>query len=246
MLLIRRKRNSKACYEDFEQHYQSPIEIKEQDGSDSLLFVFGTTIERQQSPLLLQRSCPNSPYESNDIDRKKSASNLDLVQPRLSHGMIDLGELDLKMYQDEAASPIPPLYAGYGRLLLSFYYNRDQQLLTVKVHQGENFLSKNNNSTISPYLKVSLLPDKKRRMHSKTKKGDSPVFEEEFSFSVNEHDLEQRTLRIVVCDFDRFSRQTVLGYVVVSMSELACDTMFFEEGVLKIWKNLSDNDSLVS
>lgn len=249
VLLIRRKRcHAAASYKDFKQHYDPPVEEKKGDGGESLLFVFDTTLERQQSPVFLyQRSCPSSPGEYSDNLLKRSSSNIDLVQPKLYNAnmTIDTSELDLKMYQDEVEAAVTPLYGSFGKLSLSFLYDKERELLTVTVHAGVNIQSKNNNTSISPYLKVCLLPDKKRRMHSKTRKGDSPVFEEQFVFAVPEYELDKRTLRIAVCDFDRFSRQTVLGYVVVCLSEVT-ETLLSVNGTGEIWKDLSDNDGLVS
>lgn len=254
VLLIRRKScHASACYKDFEQRYDPPLHQKKVDGGDGLLFVFDTSVERQQSPICLyQRSCLSSPGESNDNLLRRSASNVDLIQPKLhSHfaaaTSIDTNELDLKMYQDEVeAAAVSAFYGSFGKLSVSFLYDKERQMLAVTVHRGVNIRSKNNSSSISPYLKVCLLPDKKRRMHSKTRKGDSPVFEEEFVFSVPEYELRERTLRIAVCDFDRFSRQTVLGYVVVGLSDVAEAMLFCANGTGEMWKDLSDNDGLVS
>ena len=63
-------------------------------------------------------------------------------------------------------------------------------------------------------------------------------------FSVPQAELVKRVLRIAVCDFDRFSRQTVLGYVVLCLRD-EIDGLLDVNGTGDIWKELSDNDAMV-
>nr|CAD7567583.1 unnamed protein product [Timema californicum] len=67
-----------------------------------------------------------------------------------------------------------------------------------------------------PYVKVFLLPDRKKKYQTKVhRKNLNPVFNETFIFSVLYDDLRQRYLQFSVYDFDRFSRHDLIGQVVL-------------------------------
>nr|CAD7426211.1 unnamed protein product [Timema monikensis] len=67
-----------------------------------------------------------------------------------------------------------------------------------------------------PYVKVYLLPDRKKKYQTKVhRKNLNPVFNETFIFSVLYDDLRQRYLQFSVYDFDRFSRHDLIGQVVL-------------------------------
>ena len=248
--LRRRRKNAAGTgkgMDDGLEPYLPPLsETKDED--NNLLFVFNTITERQQSSMsapYIQRSCPNSPDQFDDFMLySRSASYLDLVQPKVtSTGFISAEELDLQMYKDEVQQA-ESHYNGLGRILISLLYDPNQEILCTLINCGENLESKNNNSSVSPYLKVCLLPDKKRRMHSKTRKGPNPVFDEEFVFSVPSTDLGKRILRIAVCDFDRFARQTIIGYVMVRMEDYR-EKLQSKGDTGEFWLDLQDNDALV-
>ncbi|KAI5739403.1 hypothetical protein M8J77_018885 [Diaphorina citri] len=67
-----------------------------------------------------------------------------------------------------------------------------------------------------PYVKVYLLPDRKKKFQTKVhRKNLNPVFNETFIFNVSYEDLRRRYLQFSVYDFDRFSRHDLIGQVVV-------------------------------
>ena len=162
----------------------------------------------------------------------------------MRRGSLDPRELDLRLYQTEEETSTSP-YMGLGRLSLAMNYDQANEKLTVNIYRGVNIQAKQLSATPSPYLKMCLLPDKKRRMHSKTRKGENPMFNEEFLFSVPICELPKRTLRIAVCDFDRFSRQNVLGYVVIPL-ENEIESLIQDDGSKEMWVELSDTDAPVS
>uniref|UniRef100_A0A2H1VPC2 SFRICE_012529 n=1 Tax=Spodoptera frugiperda TaxID=7108 RepID=A0A2H1VPC2_SPOFR len=67
-----------------------------------------------------------------------------------------------------------------------------------------------------PYIKVFLLPDRKKKFQTKVhRKNLNPVFNETFLFSVPYEELRQRYIQFSVYDFDRFSRHDLIGHVVL-------------------------------
>ena len=234
--------SGKGIEDSLEPYYPPSQESK--DDQNNLLFVFNTVIERQQSSPNSKRSSLSAPDEYDDFMLHKSSSYLDLIQPKVATDLINPDDLDVQMYKDEQQLS-DGQSSGTGRILLTILYDPNQELLCVLINCGENFQSKNNSSSISPYLKVCLLPDKKRRMHSKTRKGPNPVFDDESVFSVPASEIGKRTLRIAVCDFDRFSRQTIIGYVMLRMEDYK-DLLLSKGDTGEFWVELQDNDALVS
>ncbi|KAK8377909.1 hypothetical protein O3P69_014090 [Scylla paramamosain] len=67
-----------------------------------------------------------------------------------------------------------------------------------------------------PYVKVYLLPDRKKKFCTKVHRRNlNPEFNETFVFSVGWGELKDCTLQFSVYDFDRFSRNDLIGQVVV-------------------------------
>uniref|UniRef100_A0A493SVT4 C2 domain-containing protein n=1 Tax=Anas platyrhynchos platyrhynchos TaxID=8840 RepID=A0A493SVT4_ANAPP len=67
-----------------------------------------------------------------------------------------------------------------------------------------------------PYVKMYLLPDRKKKFQTKVHRRTlNPVFDETFSFGVPFAELPARRLHFSVYDFDRFSRHDLIGQVVL-------------------------------
>lgn len=107
-------------------------------------------------------------------------------------------------------------------------------------------MPKGTNITATPYIKLCLLPDKRRKIQSRIQhRTSNPEFNECFVFIVPEHELHTRTLRLTICDFDRFSRQQVIGHVtyplkdvesITEKKEIWMDIIGEEETKVKIFK----------
>ncbi|KAL9853292.1 LOW QUALITY PROTEIN: synaptotagmin-1 [Geothlypis trichas] len=72
--------------------------------------------------------------------------------------------------------------------------------------------------TSDPYVKVFLLPDKKKKYETKVQKTLNPVFNEQFTFKVPYSELGGKTLVMAVYDFDRFSKHDIIGEYKVAMN----------------------------
>ncbi|XP_036340688.1 synaptotagmin 1-like [Rhagoletis pomonella] len=73
--------------------------------------------------------------------------------------------------------------------------------------------------TSDPYVKVYLLPDKKKKFETKVhRKTLSPVFNETFTFKGLPYaDAMNKTLVFAIFDFDRFSKHDQIGEVKVPL-----------------------------
>ncbi|XP_048839574.1 synaptotagmin-2-like isoform X2 [Brienomyrus brachyistius] len=106
-----------------------------------------------------------------------------------------------------------------GKLQYSLDYDFQDNKLTVGILQAADLISMDTGGTSDPYVKVFLLPDKKKKFDTKVhKKTLNPVFNETFIFKVPYQELGGKTLVMSVYDFDRFSKHDIIGEVKVPMN----------------------------
>uniref|UniRef100_H2LSB8 Synaptotagmin n=1 Tax=Oryzias latipes TaxID=8090 RepID=H2LSB8_ORYLA len=93
--------------------------------------------------------------------------------------------------------------------------------LTVGILQAADLMSMDSGGTSDPYVRVLLLPDKKKKFDTKVhKKTLNPVFNETFVFKVPYEELGGKTLCLSVYDYDRFSKHDVIGEVKLAMNTI--------------------------
>jgi len=101
-----------------------------------------------------------------------------------------------------------------GRLSYKLEYDFNQSNLVVTVQQAEELIAMDMGGTSDPYVKVFLLPDKKKKFETKVhRKTLNPVFNEAFTFKVPYADAMGKTLVFSIYDFDRFSKHDQIGEV---------------------------------
>lgn len=133
---------------------------------------------------------------------------------------------------------------GPGRLCFSVNYDKYSEKLRVKLIRATRLTPKGENVTATPYVKIWLLPDKRQRVQSRVQhRTSNPEFFEDFVFIVPERDLHTRTLKLTVCDYDRFSRQQVIGHVMYNLTDTE-SLMSDEEN--EIWMDVCEEDSKVN
>ncbi|NXK43387.1 SYT3 protein, partial [Piprites chloris] len=109
-------------------------------------------------------------------------------------------------------APPPPC----GRLSVSLRYSYGSQQLVVRVLRARDLPAKDSNGFSDPYVKIYLLPDRKKKFQTKVlRKTLNPEWDETFSFGVPFAELPSRRLHFSVYDFDRFSRHDLIGQVVL-------------------------------
>ncbi|XP_012162345.1 synaptotagmin 1 isoform X5 [Ceratitis capitata] len=106
-----------------------------------------------------------------------------------------------------------------GRLNFKLEYDFNSNSLSVTVIQAEELPALDMGGTSDPYVKVYLLPDKKKKFETKVhRKTLSPVFNETFTFkSLPYADAMNKTLVFAIFDFDRFSKHDQIGEVKVPL-----------------------------
>ncbi|XP_046882435.1 synaptotagmin-2-like [Hypomesus transpacificus] len=108
-----------------------------------------------------------------------------------------------------------------GKLQYSLDYDFTDGKLTVGILQAADLISMDTGGTSDPYVKVFVLPDKKKHQSTKVqKKNLNPVFNESFVFKIPYEELGPKTLVMSVYDYDRFSKHDIIGEVKLPMNTL--------------------------
>ncbi|XP_043584282.1 synaptotagmin 1 isoform X2 [Bombus pyrosoma] len=109
-----------------------------------------------------------------------------------------------------------------GKLQYKLEYDFNTNSLAVTVIQAEELPALDMGGTSDPYVKVYLLPDKKKKFETKVhRKTLNPVFNETFTFkSVAYADAMNKTLVFAIFDFDRFSKHDQIGEVKVPLCQV--------------------------
>ncbi|VDD93877.1 unnamed protein product [Enterobius vermicularis] len=75
--------------------------------------------------------------------------------------------------------------------------------------------------TSDPYVKLYLLPEKKKKFQTKVqRKSLNPVFNETFTFKVPFSDIGGQTLVLDVFDFDRFGKHDQIGQISIPLGKV--------------------------
>lgn len=89
--------------------------------------------------------------------------------------------------------------------------------------QGKDLPAKDLSGTSDPYVRVTLLPDKKHRLETKIKRRTlNPRWNETFYFEgFPIQKLNTRVLHLHVFDYDRFSRDDSIGEVFLPLCQVS-------------------------
>ncbi|XP_061758677.1 synaptotagmin-6 [Nerophis ophidion] len=157
------------------------------------------------------------------LDKEEKSTSIGRIQPEL---------YQQKTLESEDSSKNGSS-KNCGRINISLKYDYDSEGLVVHIIQAEDLPAKDLCGTSDPYVKIYLLPDRKKfqtRVHRKTL---NPTFDESFHFPVPYDELAARKLHMSVFDFDRFSRHDMIGEVVLEnlfeMSDLSRDTNIWRD-----------------
>nr|XP_046184206.1 synaptotagmin-1-like isoform X1 [Oncorhynchus gorbuscha]XP_046184207.1 synaptotagmin-1-like isoform X1 [Oncorhynchus gorbuscha]XP_046184208.1 synaptotagmin-1-like isoform X1 [Oncorhynchus gorbuscha]XP_046184209.1 synaptotagmin-1-like isoform X1 [Oncorhynchus gorbuscha] len=122
---------------------------------------------------------------------------------------------------DTEKEPEPKEEEKLGKLQFSLDYNFTENTLIVGIIQAADLPAMDMGGTSDPYVKVYLLPDKKKKFETKVhRKTLNPTFNEQFQFKVPYVELGGKTLMMTVYDFDRFSKHDAIGDVKLPMNKI--------------------------
>ncbi|XP_030053878.1 synaptotagmin-3 [Microcaecilia unicolor] len=177
-------------------------------------------------PTTQQLSSPE--YAGHADEKPEQATSIGHIKPELYKQR----SADAEMKKQEATS------CGRISFILRYLYSTEQ--LAVKILKALDLPAKDANGFSDPYVKIYLLPDRKKKFQTKVhRKTLNPVFNETFHFNVSFNELQNRKLHFSVYDFDRFTRHDLIGQVVLDnlleFSELTDDK--------PIWRDILEASS---
>ncbi|EFX81695.1 synaptotagmin 4 protein, variant 2 [Daphnia pulex] len=134
------------------------------------------------------------------------------------------GEIDLvaKMECGGGSNKLGQLYfkvryINYMSRVLIYY-----STLNITVVRCQGLPARDSNiGSSDPYVKLQLLPDKHHKVKTRVlRRTLNPVYDEDFTFyGIGENQLQSLTLHFVVLCFDRYSRDDVIGEVLLPVNE---------------------------
>nr|XP_046206197.1 synaptotagmin-1-like [Oncorhynchus gorbuscha] len=168
-----------------------------------------------------------------DTEKEKKGLNMDTeLEGGTSEPLKDEGDTETGLTGREEEEP--KVEVKLGRLEFSMDYNFTENTLVVGILQACDLPAMDVGGSSDPYVKLYLLPDKKRKFETKVhRKTLNPTFNETFTFKVPYSELGGRTLVMTVYDFDRFSKHDAIGALRVPMSSLDFSQMTQEWRELK-------------
>ncbi|XP_013416692.1 synaptotagmin-6-like isoform X2 [Lingula anatina] len=188
---------------------------KSDAGSDS------DTKSIRSSKVLRQTTLPTVPQRHWSFQRQM-ACQVDLSKIEFSVQSVKhkeqptLGKLKPELYRYAISESSSGETRVCGQLTFSMKYEQEREALIINVLRAQGLPAKDFSGTSDPYVKVYLLPDRKKKFQTKVhRKTLDPEFNELFVFPLPYSDLGQRMLQFSIYDFDRFSRHDLIGHVVV-------------------------------
>lgn len=117
---------------------------------------------------------------------------------------------------------------GYGQLRCGFRYDRARSKLVVRVFEARDLINTDKNSLSDPYVRILLLPDKRRKTKRRTKIMKdtlAPVFDETFEYDMSYEEAKLKTLDLTVKnDRSLFSTEKVfMGQALITLSSYNLD-----------------------
>ncbi|KAM7080242.1 synaptotagmin-11 isoform 1-T1 [Ciconia maguari] len=108
-----------------------------------------------------------------------------------------------------------------GELTFSVDYNFPKKALVVTIQEAHGLpVMDEHTQSSDPYIKMTILPDKRHRVKTRVlRKTLDPIFDETFTFyGIPYSQLQDLVLHFLVLSFDRFSRDDVIGEVMVPLA----------------------------
>lgn len=133
----------------------------------------------------------------------------------------DLQELKINMEDNEGAADKEKEKGkdtpNLGRLHYSIDYEFKKNELTVGIIECSDVPAMDAGGTSDPFIRLFLLPEKKKFETKTQEKTLNPVFKESFVFKMPYAELASKTLLFMLYDFDKFSASDHIGQVKIPL-----------------------------
>ncbi|XP_037532654.1 synaptotagmin-4 [Nematolebias whitei] len=194
----------------------------------------------------------------------RSSPDLELPSPHAGFtqpGAMDRRDLPSPSSTLSSQAPTPAVdkpqgeekEGGLGTLHFSLEYQAERKAFIVHIKEAHGLTPTDEQSlTSDPYIKLTLLPEKKHRVKTRVlRKTLDPAFDETFSFyGIPLARVSELALHFMVLSFDRFSRDEVIGETLVPLSgiDLSEGRVLMSREIIKknIKKSLGRGELLLS
>ncbi|XP_038639408.1 synaptotagmin-1-like isoform X2 [Scyliorhinus canicula] len=169
---------------------------------------------------ICKKCCSKKKKQKKGKDKGKAQINMkevkDLGKRYVDKVQPDVEDLDPSLLGDEKREE-----EKLGKLQYSLDYDFQNGQLIVGIIQAAELAALDIGGTSDPYVKVFLLPDKKKKFETKVhRKTLNPTFNESFTFKIAYSELGGKVLVMSVYDFDRFSKHDAIGEIRIPMSSI--------------------------
>ncbi|XP_058492508.1 rabphilin-3A-like [Solea solea] len=111
-----------------------------------------------------------------------------------------------------------------GSLEFSLHYDQESNSLQCSIIKGKGLKPMDSNGLADPYIKLHLLPgaSKSNKLRTKTLRNTrNPVWNETLTYhGLTDEDMQRKTLRLSVCDEDKFGHNEFIGETRVALKKL--------------------------
>lgn len=188
---------------------------------------------------LLSSICRHISFKRH-LPRQMHVSSMDygMDPPPVAEQPTSIGRIKPELYKQKSVDSEDPKKEAAktcGKINFTLKYDYENETLTVRILRAFDLPAKDFCGSSDPYVKIYLLPDRKRKFQTRVhRKTLNPTFDESFHFPVPHEELVSRKLHLSVFDFDRFSRHDMIGEVILENlfedSDLSRET--------SIWKDI--------
>jgi hypothetical protein len=117
---------------------------------------------------------------------------------------------------------------GYGKIRCGFRFDRARNKLIIRVFEARDLINTDKNSLSDPYVRLLLLPDKRKKTKRRTKIMKdtlAPVFDETFEYDMTYEEAKLKTLDLTVKnDRSLFSTDKVfMGQALIPLVSYTLD-----------------------
>ncbi|XP_052447854.1 double C2-like domain-containing protein beta isoform X3 [Carassius gibelio] len=206
---------------------QSKVNLSESDGSDAELsecssdrktFMSETDQRRDsessggqvQTPLQSSITSPNpTSFHTESPSSAASEQSSKSFNPGL---------------EEEVTDHSQPLLTTLGTLDFSLLYDQENNALHCTINKAKGLKPMDHNGLSDPYVKLHLLPgaSKANKLRTKTLRNTlNPVWSETLTYyGITDEDMVRKTLRISVCDEDKFRHNEFIGETRIPLKKL--------------------------
>lgn len=171
--------------------------------------------QQQQQPQQVMNSIENLKKNSMATESSSRSSSVDITIP---------SQTTTQLANNNNSTNVAK---NLGKLHFKLKYSYEKRALCLAINRCTDLQAKDAASTLDPYVKIQLLPEKQHKAKTRVlRKSLNPIYNEEFTFyGITSNLLEMLAIHFVILNFDRFSRDEILGEVVCRLNQFEFDSL---------------------